>query len=130
MSKLPPARVVLQLSQGEGPGVLGPEQLGEVITKTFIDSVGHVRDSQVMGAWRPAGAVESVTGRRPELSTTGGTSDARFIKDVCPVAEFGLVGQTMHQINERVPVADLEMLAKIYATFLSNYFDTAGDAGA
>ena len=48
-----------------------------------------------------------MTGRKPELSTTGGTSDARFIKNYCPVVEFGLVGQTMHQVDERVPIADL-----------------------
>ena len=47
-----------------------------------------------------------MTGRKPELSTTGGTSDARFITSYCPVVEFGLVGQTMHQIDERAPVAD------------------------
>ena len=52
-------------------------------------------------------AVAEVTGRKPELSTTGGTSDARFITHYCPVVEFGLVGQTMHQVDERVPIADL-----------------------
>ena len=62
----------------------------------------------------PAEAIEAVTGRRPSLSTTGGTSDARFIKDACPVVEFGLVGQTMHQVDERVAVADLDRLAAIY----------------
>ena len=55
-----------------------------------------------------------VTGRTPELSTTGGTSDARFISSYCPVVEFGLVGQTMHQIDERTPVADLGQLTKVY----------------
>jgi succinyl-diaminopimelate desuccinylase len=69
-----------------------------------------------------ADAVEKVTGRRPELSTTGGTSDARFIKDHCQVAEFGLVGQTMHQVDERTAVADLEALSAIYATLLEDYF--------
>ena len=53
------------------------------------------------------GAVAEVTGRKPKLSTSGGTSDARFIKDYCPVVEFGLVGTTMHAIDERVPVEDL-----------------------
>lgn len=67
-------------------------------------------------------AIEAVTGRRPELSTTGGTSDARFIKDHCPVAEFGLVGQTMHQVDERVAVADIEILTEIYARVLEDYF--------
>ncbi len=52
-------------------------------------------------------AIAEVTGRKPKLSTSGGTSDARFIKDYCPVLEFGLVGQTMHQVDECAPVADL-----------------------
>ncbi len=67
-------------------------------------------------------AVEEVTGQAPKLSTTGGTSDARFIKDYCPVVEFGLVGQTMHMIDERVAVADLETLTSIYETFLERWF--------
>lgn len=68
------------------------------------------------------GACEAITGRRPELSTTGGTSDARFIKDYCPVCEFGLVGATMHQIDERVNVADIETLTQIYDRVLQDYF--------
>lgn len=72
-----------------------------------------------------SGAVETVTGRAPKLSTTGGTSDARFIKDYCPVVEFGLVGQTMHMVDERVSVADLEILTAIYGTFIANWFDNA-----
>ncbi len=67
-------------------------------------------------------AIEEVTGRKPELSTSGGTSDARFISAYCPVIEFGLVGQTMHQIDERVPVADLEKLTKVYRGILTRYF--------
>ncbi|MDP2410135.1 MAG: succinyl-diaminopimelate desuccinylase [Pseudolabrys sp.] len=67
-------------------------------------------------------AVAEVTGRTPELSTTGGTSDARFITHFCPVVEFGLVGQTMHAIDERVPVADLTMLTTIYGKILDRYF--------
>ena len=67
-------------------------------------------------------AIEEVTGRRPELSTTGGTSDARFISSYCPVIEFGLVGQTMHQVDERTPVSDLEKLTKIYRGMLDRYF--------
>ena len=72
-----------------------------------------------------SGAVEAVTGKNPQLSTTGGTSDARFIKDYCPVVEFGLVGQTMHMIDERVALADLETLTQIYGTFISRWFDNA-----
>jgi succinyl-diaminopimelate desuccinylase len=67
-------------------------------------------------------AIEEVTGRKPELSTSGGTSDARFISNYCPVIEFGLVGQTMHQIDERTPVSDLEKLTKIYRGVLDRYF--------
>jgi succinyl-diaminopimelate desuccinylase len=67
-------------------------------------------------------AIEDVTGRRPDLNTGGGTSDARFITRYCPVIEFGLVGQTMHQIDERTPVADLERLTKIYRGVLDRYF--------
>jgi succinyl-diaminopimelate desuccinylase len=67
-------------------------------------------------------AIEEVTGRKPELSTSGGTSDARFIAGYCPVIEFGLVGQTMHQIDERTPVSDLEKLTKIYRGVLDRYF--------
>src|ERR1700732_4933269 len=67
-------------------------------------------------------AIEEVTGRRPELSTSGGTSDARFIASHCPVIEFGLVGQTMHQIDERTPVSDLEKLTRVYRGILDRYF--------
>ena len=67
-------------------------------------------------------AVEAETDRQPVLSTTGGTSDARFIKDCCPVVEFGLVGQTMHAVDERVPVADLDRLTAIYTRVLEGYF--------
>jgi succinyl-diaminopimelate desuccinylase len=67
-------------------------------------------------------AIEQVTGRKPDLNTGGGTSDARFITRYCPVIEFGLVGQTMHQIDERTPVADLEKLTRIYRGVLDRYF--------
>ncbi|QTL02782.1 succinyl-diaminopimelate desuccinylase [Aquabacter sp. L1I39] len=69
-------------------------------------------------------AIAEVTGRTPELSTSGGTSDARFIKDICPVVEFGLVGKTMHAVDEVTPVADLAALAEIYARIIDRYFAT------
>ena len=69
-----------------------------------------------------SGAVERIAGRRPALSTSGGTSDARFIKDYCPVLEFGLVGQTMHQVDERTPVNDLLTLTAVYRRMLDRYF--------
>jgi len=68
-------------------------------------------------------AIAEVTGRRPKLSTSGGTSDARFIKNYCPVLEFGLVGQTMHQTDESAPVQDLLTLTAIYRRIIEKYFD-------
>jgi succinyl-diaminopimelate desuccinylase len=65
--------------------------------------------------------IERELGVTPELSTTGGTSDARFIKDVCPVVEFGLVGATIHQVDERVDLADLEGLTRVYRALLASY---------
>ncbi len=67
-------------------------------------------------------AIVAETGQTPTLSTSGGTSDARFIKDYCPVVEFGLVGDTMHQTNERVAITDLDRLKQIYLAFLTRYF--------
>ena len=75
------------------------------------------RLSEIVGA-----AVEKVLGIRPQLSTTGGTSDSRFIKDYCPVLDFGLVGQTMHKVDERVALADIENLTAIYEAVIDGYF--------
>ncbi|MCB2109603.1 MAG: succinyl-diaminopimelate desuccinylase [Defluviimonas sp.] len=69
-----------------------------------------------------AGAVGATTGARPVLSTSGGTSDARFVKDHCPVVEFGLVGRTMHQVDERVETSQIEALKAVYARILADYF--------
>ena len=69
-----------------------------------------------------AKAVQAETGVVPEASTSGGTSDARFVKDHCPVVEFGLVGQTMHQVDERVEVAQIVRLKAIYTRILQDYF--------
>jgi succinyl-diaminopimelate desuccinylase len=68
-------------------------------------------------------AIAEVIGMKPKLSTSGGTSDARFIKDYCPVLEFGLVGQTMHQVDECAPVADLVTLTAIYRRIIDKYLD-------
>jgi succinyl-diaminopimelate desuccinylase len=84
-------------------------------SNVFVTKPGAFTDLAV-------GAILEVTGRRPELSTSGGTSDARFIAGYCPVIEFGLVGQTMHQVDERTPVSDLEKLTKIYRGILDRYF--------
>ena len=72
-----------------------------------------------------ADSVKAVLGTTPELSTTGGTSDARFIKDACPVCEFGMVGQSMHKADERCALADLENLTAIYHRILARYFAAA-----
>ena len=71
-----------------------------------------------------AAAVAEVAGREPELSTTGGTSDARFIRALCPVVELGLVGTTMHAVDERVPVDEIGMLQAVYAKVIARYFET------
>jgi succinyl-diaminopimelate desuccinylase len=68
-------------------------------------------------------AVRDVTGMTPALSTTGGTSDARFIKDYCPVIEFGTTGRTPHMVDERVEVKTLEGLTNIYGRMLERFFD-------
>lgn len=69
-----------------------------------------------------SGAIEAETGRRPVLSTSGGTSDARFIREYCPVVEFGLVGQTMHAFDEHVAVKDVHALTGIYGRIIRDYF--------
>jgi succinyl-diaminopimelate desuccinylase len=87
----------------------------EVSGESFLVPPGVVSDCLTA-------AIGRVTGRTPELSTTGGTSDARFIQAFCPVAEFGLVGQTMHKADERVDIGDITRLAAIYETFLDRFF--------
>jgi succinyl-diaminopimelate desuccinylase len=87
----------------------------EVSGESFLVPPGRVSDA--LGA-----AIGAVTGRTPELSTTGGTSDARFIHAHCPVAEFGLVGLTMHKVDERVEIADINQLTAIYEGFLDRFF--------
>jgi succinyl-diaminopimelate desuccinylase len=66
-------------------------------------------------------AIAEATGAEPRLDTGGGTSDARFIARYCPVAEFGLVGTTMHQVDERVPVDELRVLSNVYAKILEAF---------
>ncbi|UXN61404.1 succinyl-diaminopimelate desuccinylase [Phyllobacterium zundukense] len=90
---------------------------------TWRDHPSHVfltHDEKLIGTL--ISAVEATTGKRPQLSTSGGTSDARFIKDYCPVVEFGLVGKTMHMVDERVAIADLETLTQIYERFIADFF--------
>jgi succinyl-diaminopimelate desuccinylase len=73
-----------------------------------------------------AAAVADVAGRSPELSTTGGTSDARFIRALCPVVELGLVGKTMHQVDERAPLAEIRQLEAVYERLIERYFAAFG----
>ncbi len=98
-----------------------PPMRYDLAFEAVVSDVFLTRSEELIGTL--ADAVEAEVGRRPALSTGGGTSDARFIKDYCPVAEFGLVGRTMHQVDERVAVADLETLKSIYRRFLDAYFD-------
>jgi len=84
----------------------------------FVTPPGQLTDLLVA-------AIEQASGRRPSLSTSGGTSDARFITNLCPVAEFGLVGQTMHKVDEHVMTADIDGLTDIYHVFLKSFFDQA-----
>lgn len=82
----------------------------------FLTAPGPLVDTLVA-------AVAGVTGRSPRLTTSGGTSDARFIKDHCPVVEFGLVNRTIHQVDEHVAVSDLEQLTAIYERFINGFLD-------
>jgi succinyl-diaminopimelate desuccinylase len=113
------------------------ESLTEWIRKTLDASIGeggeYDLEVQVSGEsfLTPPGKLSDVVSAacrgvlqlQPDLSTTGGTSDARFIKDYCPVVEFGLVGQTMHKIDERADVADIERLTDIYESIINGYFE-------
>ncbi|MGQ3488583.1 succinyl-diaminopimelate desuccinylase [Roseovarius pacificus] len=95
-------------------GIAG-EMKTKVSGESFLTPPGPLSDLV-------AQAVQAETGITPELSTTGGTSDARFVKDHCPVVEFGLVGRTMHQVDERVEVAQIPRLKAIYTRILQDYF--------
>ena len=91
----------LEVAVNSGPFLTPPGKLSEIV----------------------AAAIEAELGQRPVFSTTGGTSDARFIKEYCPVVEFGLVGQTMHKVDERCRIEDLEHLTQVYRAVLEGYFN-------
>ncbi|WP_426011303.1 succinyl-diaminopimelate desuccinylase [Caulobacter sp. DWR2-3-1b2] len=93
------------------------EALCKISGEAFLTEPGPFTDVIVA-------AVGEATGRTPELSTTGGTSDARFIRSICPVVEFGLVGATMHAVDERVPVQEIRDLAGAYTALIRRYFET------
>ncbi|MER9271465.1 succinyl-diaminopimelate desuccinylase [Mesorhizobium sp. M0643] len=92
----------------------------EIVWRDGPSHVFLTRDDRLIETL--GGSIMAVTGREPALSTSGGTSDARFIKDYCPVVEFGLVGKTMHMVDERVAIADLETLTQIYLRFVEDWF--------
>jgi succinyl-diaminopimelate desuccinylase len=121
------AEIISRLDAAAAEGALRPGRDAVRYEIVWADRPSHVfltRNNALIASL--SSAVESVTGKAPKLSTTGGTSDARFIKDYCPVVEFGLVGQTMHMVDERVSVADLETLTVIYETFIERWFENAG----
>ena len=121
------AEIVRRLDRAAAEGALRPGRDPVRYELTWAERPSHVfltRNNGLIASLSTA--VTKVTGREPKLSTTGGTSDARYIKDYCPVVEFGLVGQTMHMVDERVPVAELEELTTIYLAFLEQWFDNAG----
>ena len=91
-----------------------------LVEEPATSDVFLTRDEALIGTM--SDAIETVTGLRPALSTSGGTSDARFIKDYCPVVEFGPVGATMHAVDECVPLADIAQAARIYEAFLDAFF--------
>ncbi len=120
------AEIIARLERAAADGALRKGREPVRYELTWNERPSHVfltRNNALISSL--SGAVEAVTGKQPKLSTTGGTSDARFIKDFCPVVEFGLVGQTMHMVDERVAVADLETLTQIYETFISSWFGHA-----
>ncbi len=92
----------------------------ELVWRPMPSPVFLTRDEKLIETL--SASVRAVTGRTPALTTGGGTSDARFVKDYCPVVEFGLVGKTMHMVDERVPLSDLETLTQIYERFLADWF--------
>ncbi|MGG7578248.1 succinyl-diaminopimelate desuccinylase [Rhizobium sp. Nf11,1] len=121
------AEILRRLEAAAGNGQLRPGREPVKYDIVWADQPSHVfltRNNALIASL--SSAIESVAGRSPALSTTGGTSDARFIKDYCPVVEFGLVGQTMHMVDERVTLADLETLTAIYETFIDRWFAHAG----
>ncbi|MBB3442750.1 succinyl-diaminopimelate desuccinylase [Rhizobium sp. BK379] len=121
------AEIIRRLDAAAADGALRPGREPVKYEIIWADRPSHVfltRNNALIASL--SSAVEAITGASPALSTTGGTSDARFIKDYCPVVEFGLVGQTMHMVDERVAVADLETLTAIYETFIERWFANAG----
>ena len=120
------AEILRRLDAAAATNPLRPGREATRYEITWADRPSHVfltRNDALIGSL--SASVKEITGKQPQLSTTGGTSDARFIKDYCPVVEFGLVGQTMHMVDERGAVADLETLTRIYGDFITRWFTDA-----
>lgn len=110
------------VAQAQGQGFDGNVRVTPSISgEAFLTAPGDFTDLV-------AAAVRDVAGRDPELSTTGGTSDARFIRALCPVVELGLVGKTMHAVDERAPVAEIRDLQAVYERLIARYFARFGAA--
>jgi succinyl-diaminopimelate desuccinylase len=99
---------------------------GKVVLEAVVSGEAFLTQPDAFVLEVVAGAIRDVTGEEPDLSTTGGTSDARFIRALCPVVEFGLVGATMHAVDERAPVAEIEQLARTYQRLIERYFERFG----
>ncbi|MET3527027.1 succinyl-diaminopimelate desuccinylase [Phenylobacterium koreense] len=97
------------------PGTITVEPV--ISGEAFLTEPGEFTDVVV-------GALKDVSGVSPELSTSGGTSDARFIRDLCPVVELGLVGKTMHAVDERAPVQEIRDLQRVYERLIERYYAT------
>ena len=111
------ARWIAGAAESEGRGFSGTVRVTHQISgEAFLTEPGPFTDLI-------AAAVRNVAGRDPELSTSGGTSDARFIRALCPVVELGLVGKTMHQIDEAAPVAEIRQLQAVYERLIERYFE-------
>ncbi|MBI5941707.1 MAG: succinyl-diaminopimelate desuccinylase [Caulobacterales bacterium] len=105
-----------------GEGFNGKVEVKSVVSgEAFLTQPGPFTDVVVA-------AIRETTGETADLSVTGGTSDARFIRDLCPVLEFGLVGATMHAVDERVPVSQIRDLQATYQRIIERYFEAFSDA--
>ena len=111
------ARWIEGAAESEGHGFAGSITVTPQISgEAFLTEPGPFTDVV-------ASAVRDIAGRDPELSTSGGTSDARFIRALCPVVELGLVGKTMHQVDERAPIAEIAQLQAVYERLIARYFE-------
>jgi len=117
--------------EADGLRALIAERIGQALAGTGLSHDLGFTNSSAAFLTEPGplaecmlGAVRDVTGAEARLTTSGGTSDARFIKDHCPVIEFGLVNATIHQVDENTTLADLERLSEIYRRFIARYFET------